>query len=157
MLAEIPAHRSSPRATTPSLTRIFRTADGRSFGRTFLLLCALFLLSGACNSKLGTLNKHFQNSFEITKTKSALLQNAFYLGYFLMAWPAGVLARRYGYKGGMVIGLAIITIGALWFIPATRIETFWAFLTGLFILAVGFTSRGKAARTDRQPSRGPSG
>ncbi|MFA5057739.1 MAG: MFS transporter [Opitutaceae bacterium] len=122
-----------------ALNSLFRTKDGRSFGRTFLLVGALFLLSGVCNSMLDTLNRHFQNSFAINKTKSALVQNAFYLGYFLMALPAGKLARRFGYKGGLMIGLAVIMLGAFWFIPATRIGTFGAFLTGLFILAVGFT------------------
>lgn len=122
-----------------ALGKLFRTPDGRSFGRTFLLLCALFLLSGVCNSMLDTLNKHFQNSFAISKMKSALVQNAFYLGYFVMAWPAGTLARRFGYKGGLMIGLSVIMLGAFWFIPATQIGTYWAFLTGLFILAVGFT------------------
>jgi len=123
--------------TTPG--NLFRKSDGRSFGRVFLLLCALFLLSGVCNSMLDTLNRHFQNSFEISKMKSALVQNAFYLGYFVMALPAGMLARRFGYQGGLLIGLAVIMLGALWFIPATRIGTFGAFLTGLFIIAVGFT------------------
>ena len=122
-----------------NLASLFRLADGRGFGRTFLVLCALFLLSGACNSMLDALNKHFQNSFEISKMKSALVQNAFYLGYFFMALPAGALARRFGYKGGLMIGLAVIMLGAFWFIPATRIGTFGAFLAGLFILAVGFT------------------
>jgi FHS family L-fucose permease-like MFS transporter len=122
-----------------AIAKLFRTPDGRSFGRTFLLLCALFLLSGLCNSMLDTLNKHFQNSFAISKMKSALVQNAFYLGYFVMALPAGMLARRFGYKGGLMIGLSVIMLGAFWFIPATQIGTYWAFLTGLFILAVGFT------------------
>jgi len=88
---------------------------------------------------LDTLNKHFQNSFAISKMRSALVQNAFYLGYFVMALPAGMLARRFGYKGGLMIGLSVIMLGAFWFIPATQIGTYWAFLTGLFILAVGFT------------------
>ena len=124
---------------TGNFSNLFRTADGRSFGRTFLLMCALFLLSGLCNSMLDTLNKHFQNSFAINKMQSALVQNAFYLGYFVMAIPAGLLARHLGYKGGILTGLCIIMLGAFWFVPATRIGTYWAFLTGLFILAVGFT------------------
>lgn len=124
---------------TGNFNNLFRTADGRGFGRTFLLMCALFLLSGLCNSMLDTLNKHFQNSFAINKMQSALVQNAFYLGYFVMAIPAGLLARHLGYKGGILTGLCIIMLGAFWFVPATRIGTYWAFLTGLFILAVGFT------------------
>jgi len=122
-----------------TLGQLFRTADGRTFGRTFLLMCALFLLSGVCNSMLDTLNKHFQNSLALNKMQSAFVQNAFYLGYFLMALPAGFLARRFGYKGGLLIGLSIIMLGSLWFVPAARINAYWAFLTGLFIVAVGFT------------------
>jgi FHS family L-fucose permease-like MFS transporter len=61
------------------------------------------------------------------------------MGYFLMAIPSGMLARRFGYKGGIIIGLGLIAIGAFWFIPATRIGTFGAFLVGLFILATGLT------------------
>jgi FHS family L-fucose permease-like MFS transporter len=138
----IAAPGSAPRAAaqTAGKSSLFRTSDGRSFGRTFLLMCALFLLSGVCNSMLDTLNRHFQNSFEINKMQSAFVQNAFYLGYFLMAYPAGLMARRFGYKGGILIGLSIIMLGAFWFVPATRIGTYWAFLTGLFVLAVGFTS-----------------
>jgi len=61
------------------------------------------------------------------------------MGYFLMAIPSGMLARRFGYKGGIIIGLALIAVGAFWFIPATQIGTFGAFLVGLFILATGLT------------------
>lgn len=118
---------------------LFRGPGGRSCATTFALISSLFFLSGACNSMLDTLNRHFQNSFALNKMESALVQNAFYLGYFLMALPAGLMARRLGYKRGLMIGLAIIAAGALWFVPATRIGTYWAFLTGLFIIAVGFT------------------
>ena len=85
------------------------------------------------------LNKHFQNTLHITKAQSGLVQFANYIGYFLMAIPAGLLAKRFGYKGGIIIGLVLIAAGAFWFIPATQIGTYWAFLTGLFILAAGMT------------------
>jgi FHS family L-fucose permease-like MFS transporter len=67
------------------------------------------------------------------------VQFANYLAYFLMAIPAGLLARKFGYKGGIIAGLVLIAAGAFWFIPATQIGTYWAFLTGLFILAAGMT------------------
>jgi FHS family L-fucose permease-like MFS transporter len=67
------------------------------------------------------------------------VQFANYLAYFLMAIPAGLLARKFGYKGGIITGLILIASGAFWFIPATHIGTYWAFLTGLFILAAGMT------------------
>ncbi len=118
---------------------MFRTRDGRNHAFTFALVSSLFLLWGLCNGLIDVLNKHFQNSLEVTKAQSAFVQFANYMGYFLMAIPAGRLARRFGYKAAIVTGLGLIAVGAFWFIPATRIGTFGAFLTGLFILATGLT------------------
>jgi FHS family L-fucose permease-like MFS transporter len=118
---------------------MFRGENGRSHLFTFLLVCSLFLLWGLCNGMIDVLNKHFQNSLHVSKAQSALVQFSNYMGYFLMAIPSGMLARRFGYKGGIIIGLALIAIGAFWFIPATQIGTFGAFLVGLFILATGLT------------------
>jgi FHS family L-fucose permease-like MFS transporter len=59
------------------------------------------------------------------------------MGYFLMAFPAGMIARRFGYKGGIIAGLTLAAAGAFWFIPAVGINAYWAFLMGLFILASG--------------------
>jgi FHS family L-fucose permease-like MFS transporter len=120
-------------------TSLFRTADGNNYIVTFLLVCTLFLLWGLCNGMIDVLNKHFQNSLNVSKMQSALVQFANYMGYFLMAIPSGMLARRFGYKGGIMVGLVLIALGAFWFIPATRIGTYWAFLVGLFILATGLT------------------
>ncbi len=88
---------------------------------------------------IDVLNKHFQDSLNISKMQSALVQFAYYMGYFFMAIPSGLLARRFGYKGAIIIGLALVATGAFWFIPATHIGTYWAFLLGLFILAAGLT------------------
>ena len=119
------------------LTNIFRTADGKNYLFTFILISSLFLLWGFCSGLLDNLNKHFQNSLQLSKFQSGFVQNAFYMGYFLMAFPAGMVARRFGYKGGIILGLALAALGAFWFIPATGINTYWAFLMGLFILAAG--------------------
>jgi FHS family L-fucose permease-like MFS transporter len=119
--------------------RLFRGEAGRSYALPFLLVCSLFLLWGLCNGMIDVLNKHFQNSLHVSKAESALVQFSNYMGYFLMAIPSGMLARRIGYKGGIIVGLALIAVGAFWFIPATRIGTFGAFLIGLFILATGLT------------------
>ena len=122
-----------------TVPRMFRGDNGRSHLFTFLLVCSLFLLWGLCNGMIDVLNKHFQNSLQVSKAQSALVQFSNYMGYFLMAIPSGMLARRFGYKGGIIIGLALIAVGAFWFIPATQIGTFGAFLVGLFILATGLT------------------
>jgi FHS family L-fucose permease-like MFS transporter len=106
---------------------------------TFALVTTLFLLWGFCNGLIDVLNKHFQSTLHINKYQSGFVQTANYMAYFLMAIPAGLLARKFGYKAGIVIGLALIAAGAFWFIPATQIGTYWAFLTGLFVLATGMT------------------
>src|SRR5579863_8252583 len=118
---------------------LFRTEDGRNLFVTFVLVTSLFLLWGFCNGMIDILNKHFQDSLHINKEQSGLVQFANYLAYFLMAIPAGLTARKLGYKGGIVVGLTLIATGALWFIPAINIGAYWAFLLGLFVIAAGMT------------------
>jgi FHS family L-fucose permease-like MFS transporter len=123
---------------------MFRTADGKSVLVTFLLVCCLFCLSGLCNGMIDVLNKHFQNSLHVTKAQSALVQGFWYGGYFLLALPAGLFARRFGYRGGILFGLSVITIGCACFVPVTRIAgsqmtVFTVFLLALGLVASGFT------------------
>ncbi len=73
----------------------------------------------------------------MTNVESNLVQFCNYFGYFLMALPAGVIARTLGYKGGILTGLGLVAAGAFWFIPATALDQYWAFLLGLFIVACG--------------------
>ncbi len=118
---------------------LFRTSDGKSFRAAFFLVSSLFLLWGFCNGMIDVMDKHFQNTLHINKAESTWVQFANYMGYFLMAIPAGKLADKFGYRKGIIIGLVLIGAGALWFVPAIRIDRFWAFLTGLFVLATGLT------------------
>ena len=131
-----PANNASPESGRKGL---FRARDGRNLLATFALVTTLFLLWGFCNGLIDILNKHFQSALHINKYQSGFVQTANYLAYFLMAIPAGLLARRFGYKGGIIIGLVLIAAGAFWFVTATQIGTYWAFLTGLFVLATGMT------------------
>ncbi|MGH7940500.1 MAG: sugar MFS transporter [Limisphaerales bacterium] len=121
----------------PAPGKLFSTADGKSHALVFLVMCSLFLLWGFCSGLLDNLNKHFQNTLHISKGQSGLVQCAFYMGYFIMALPAGLIARRFGYKGGILSGLTIAAAGAFWFVHATAIDTYGAFLLGLFVLASG--------------------
>lgn len=118
---------------------MFTTADGRNHLFTFALVCTLFLLWGFTNGMLDVLNKQFQNSLGLSKARSGFVQSANFIAYFVMALPAGYLARRFGYKGGIIIGLTLVALGAFWFLPATKIGTFSAFLLGIFVLASGVT------------------
>jgi fucose permease len=130
---------TNPSSSSTKSTSWFRTTEGKNYAFIFLLVSSLFLLWGVCNGMIDVLNKHFQDSLHITKTESAFVQFANYMGYFFMAIPSGLLAVRYGYKGAIIIGLSLVALGAFWFIPATHIGTYWAFLMGLFILAAGLT------------------
>lgn len=118
---------------------LFITADGKNVAFTFALVSSLFLLWGFCNGMIDVMDKHFQNELKLTLSQSAWVQFAHYLGYFIMALPAGWLAIRLGYKGGIIAGLLMVAVGGLWFIPATHIAKFWAFLLGVCTIAAGLT------------------
>lgn len=103
----------------------------------FVLITSLFFLWGFARAILDVLNKHFQNSLDISQTQSSLIQVTTYLGYFLMAIPAGWFINRQGYRRGVVFGLALFAFGALLFIPCAEIGTFYAYLGPLFIIGCG--------------------
>jgi FHS family L-fucose permease-like MFS transporter len=105
----------------------------------FVLIASLFFLWVFAHSILDILNKHFQEGFEITKTKSALIQCMLYGGYFIMALPAGKIIRKWGYKAGVTVGLILYGVGALLFIPGERMMSFEFFLLCLFIIGCGLT------------------
>ena len=102
----------------------------------FVLITTLFFLWGFARAILDVLNKHFQDELHISITQSSLIQVTTYLGYFLMAIPAGIFITRYGYRRGVVFGLTLFGLGALAFIPG---NTFVAFLAALFVIGCGLT------------------
>ena len=125
--------------------------DGKNLMFTFILVSSLFLLWGFCNGMIDVMDKHFQEELGLTKSQSAWVQFAHYLGYFLMSMPAAMLAGKLGYKGGIIAGLLIVALGGFWFIPASRINAlvhegrvssttaFVAFLAGVCLIATGLT------------------
>ena len=130
---------------------LFTGIDGSNLMFTFILVSSLFLLWGVCNGMIDTMDKHFQNELHLSKSQSAWVQFAHYLGYFLMAIPAGWLAGKLGYKGGIIAGLLIVAAGGFWFVPATHINSlvqqgsvspttaFVAYLAGVCAIAAGLT------------------
>lgn len=102
-----------------------------------MLVSSLFLLWGFCNGMIDVMDKHFQEELHLNLSQSAWVQFAHYLGYFVMSLPAGWLATRFGYKGGIIFGLLLVAAGGFWFIPATQIGTFWVFLLGVCLIASG--------------------
>src|ERR1700681_3666085 len=141
-----PATTTRPRATgharmDPRTARrgMFVIEDGRNVVFTFFLLIFLFALWGVCNGMIDVMEKHFQELLHLNLSQSAWVQFAHYRGCFLMGMPAAWLATKLGYKGGIITGLLIAAVGGFWFIPATHISQFWAFLMGVCIIAAGLT------------------
>ncbi len=118
---------------------MFVLEDGRNVTFTFILVSSLFLLWGFCNGMIDVMDKHFQEELKLSLSQSAWVQFAHWMGYFLMSIPAGWLATRLGYKGGIIAGLLLVAVGGFWFIPASNIAQFWAFLLGVCVVASGLT------------------
>jgi MFS transporter, FHS family, L-fucose permease len=110
-----------------------------------ILVTSLFFLWGLAYGLLDVLNKHFQESLNITKTRSTLLQAAYFGAYFLIAFPAAMFMNKYGYKKGIIAGLLLYAIGAFLFYPAAQQASFNFFLISLFILASGLACLETAA------------
>jgi len=125
-------------------SKLFTTPDGKNRALTFALVCTLFLLSALCNSMIDVLNKHFQNSLGVSKAHSTFVQAVWYGAYFFMALPSGWIARKFGYRAGIITGLVTVIAGSLLFVPVTNLHAsaaavFAAFLVPLFIVGAGLT------------------
>jgi len=103
----------------------------------FFLVTALFFLWAIPNNLNDILIRQFMKSFEISRLQAGLIQSAFYMGYFLLALPAGWIMRSRGYKAGFLIGLGLYGAGCILFWPAALVDQYWFFLTALFIIASG--------------------
>ena len=139
------------------LVPIPRTPQHQSFPSTallppsmlsvFFLVCGLFLLWGIPNNLNDVLIQQFMKSFAMRRFRAGLVQSAFYLGYFLMALPAGLLLRRAGYKVALTIGLLIYAAGCFLFVPAADSENYLFFLGALFVIATGLSFLETAANS----------
>ena len=103
----------------------------------FILLTSLFALWGFANAVTDPMVQAFKKVLELSNSQAAWVQMAFYGGYFCMALPAALFMRKYSYKVGILIGLALYATGALLFYPAAITEEFWFFCMGLYILTFG--------------------
>ena len=111
----------------------------------FIMITSLFFLWGFAYGLLDVLNKHFQETLNITRSRSTWLQAAYFGAYFLVALPAGLFMNRFGYKKGIIMGLLLYAFGALMFYPAAENSSFNFFLLALFVLASGLACLETAA------------
>ncbi len=104
-----------------------------------ILVTSLFFLWGFALNLNPILIPHLKKACQLTDTQSAFIDSASYIAYFLMAIPAGQFMKRFGYKGGIIVGLMLFALGAFLFYPASTTRMYGFFLTALFIIACGLT------------------
>ncbi|HEY0108518.1 MAG TPA: MFS transporter, partial [Fibrella sp.] len=126
-MAAIPVTPTSRPAGTPV----------ESYTLAFALVTSLFFLWAFVHNLEPILIPHLKKACQLTDLQSALIDSAVYLGYFLMAIPAGLVMKKYGYKRGILMGLALYALGALLFVPAANTRLYSLFLGALFIIASG--------------------
>ena len=103
----------------------------------FILLTSLFALWGFANDITNPMVAAFKDVMEISTAQASLVQFAFYGGYATMAIPAALFIRKFSYKSGILLGLALYAVGAFMFIPAAMRQNFAFFCVSLYVLTFG--------------------
>lgn len=119
--------------------RLLISRDGTNYVVPFFLVTVCFALWGFANDITNPMVKAFSKVFRMSVTEGALVQVAFYGGYFCMALPAALFIRRFSYKRGVQTGLLLYAIGTLMFLPASWTGRFFPFLVVYFILTCGLS------------------
>lgn len=105
----------------------------------FVLITVCFALWGFANDITNPMVKAFSKIFDMSVTQGTLVQVAFYGGYFVMAFPAALFIRKFSYKSGVIMGLALYALGALLFLPASVAGMYFPFLLAYFIMTCGLS------------------
>jgi FHS family L-fucose permease-like MFS transporter len=110
---------------------------GKTLLLPFILICSLFFLWGMVHNLDGILIPQLKIACQLNNRQSTLVDTAIFLAYFIMAIPAGMLLKKFGYKKSFIIGLSLAAVGAALFIPAANALAYWGFLSALFIIGCG--------------------
>lgn len=113
--------------------------DGISFVLPFILITSCFALWGFAADVTNPMVKAFSKIFRMSVTDGAMVQVAFYGGYFVMAFPAALFIKRYSYKAGVLLGLTLYATGAFLFLPASMSGMYYPFLLAYFIMTCGLS------------------
>jgi len=105
----------------------------------FIMITSLFFFWGFVHNLDPILIPHLIRAFRLTTLQASLVDSAVFIAYFLMAIPAGILLKRFGYKAGIIVGLILFAIGCFLFVPAANYMQYAFFLGALFIVACGLT------------------
>ena len=105
----------------------------------FIMITSLFFMWGFVHNLDPILIPHLQRSFSLSTLQASLVDSAVFIAYFIMALPAGIIMKKYGYKTGIIIGLGFFALGSFLFIPAANTQLYVFFLGALFVIACGLT------------------
>ncbi|MGM9511346.1 sugar MFS transporter [Larkinella sp. GY13] len=120
---------------TPTATR----NSTNSYLGPLLIVGMLFFIFGFVTWVNGVLITFFKQAFQLSTVGSNLVVSAFFISYTLMAIPSSWLLKKTGFKNGMSLGLIIMAIGTITFIPAAKAISYPLFLVGLFLIGIGLT------------------
>jgi FHS family L-fucose permease-like MFS transporter len=108
-----------------------------NYKSAFILMSSLFFIWGAIVSLNDVLIPHLKSLFDMNYAEAMLVQFCYFMAYFIMAVPASRVIGKIGYKKGIVLGLTVVGIGCLIFLPAAKLFSYEVFLFGLFVMATG--------------------
>ena len=112
---------------------------GNKYLLPFILITSLFFLWGMAHNLDSILIPHLKKACELNNRQSTLIDTAVFFAYFIMAIPAGILIKRFGYKNSIITGLLVFATGAFLFVPAANTRTYELFLFALFVIGCGLT------------------
>ncbi|RKR80871.1 FHS family L-fucose permease-like MFS transporter [Mucilaginibacter gracilis] len=130
-----------PIATPP----VKQTGNNKGQTFAFILITSLFFLWGFAHNLDPILIPHLKKSFTLSTVQATLVDSAVFAAYFIMAIPAGVLMKKFGYKTGIITGLLTFALGSFLFVPAANTQSYTFFLIALFIIACGLATLETAA------------
>ena len=111
----------------------------------FILVTSLFFLWGMAHNLDSILIPHLKKACELNNRQSTLVDTAVFFAYFIMAIPAGIFIKKWGYKSGIITGLLVFALGAFLFIPAANSRSYQLFLIALFVIGCGLAMLETAA------------
>ena len=116
-----------------------KVSDKNSTRIPIIIIAGLFFIFGFVTWINGALIPFMKTINELTDAQSYLVASASYISFVVMALPASYIINKIGYRKGMSLGLIVMALGALVFIPAAEARTYWIFLAGIFIQGMGMT------------------
>ncbi|MEI6055983.1 MAG: sugar MFS transporter [Lentisphaerota bacterium] len=129
-------------ASGPSSSSATMAATGgeqKNYQFALSVLITLFFMWGFLTCLNDIIIPHLKSLFTLSYAQAMLIQFAFFMAYFIVSIPAGLMVKKVGYKNGIVIGLTIMAIACFMFIPSAKMQIYGMFLTAFFVLAAGIT------------------